>query len=702
MSGSEKALQEFLSEAQEIVETYNRALLRLEDRASGRFDPDALNDAFRAVHSLKGLSGLFAMGRMTALSHNLENLLDALRLGKVELSPEVLDLVFETVEQFGRLVAEARAGGGQGESAEGAAVDRLVHRIDRVVGGEQPVAVAARSDEPWGGYELDASLISVLTEYEEHRLRENIKSGRALYRIHAAFDLMTIDKGLEDLKTRLKTVGEVITYLPSSESRDDQKLDLDVIVGSGEPRAAVEQALAGVEVVLRDVPRGEPRSAAPRRDGPAAAGVPAPLPGDAGLAQDRHDELEERSVSLRSMSQTVRVDIRKLDHLLNVVGELGLVRAGIQTVLDELKQDRGRTDLARILHREARSLGRKLDELQAGILEVRMVPLGQVFEKLSRIVRKLSRDAGKEIRFVISGAETELDKLIVEELSDPLMHIIRNAIDHAIESPAVRAAAGKPPSGTIAVTAAQRGNHVMIEVEDDGAGIDEQKLIRRAIEAGHLDETGARELTRRDAYNLMFVPGLSTKDAADELSGRGVGMDVVKTNISRLSGIIDVESEPGQGTRLTITLPITLAIIQALVVRVAGRTYALPLSSVLESLLLAPEVVRTVERCEVIDLRGATLPTLRLEEAFSLARDKPLEENEKLYVVVVGIAQHRIGLIVDELVGQQDIVIKSLGRALEGIPGVAGATELGNQQTVLVLDVAALVEETLHQTVEAA
>ena len=405
--------------------------------------------------------------------------------------------------------------------------------------------------------------------------------------------------------------------------------------------------------------------------------------------------------TLRSASQTVRVDIRKLDYLLNVVGELALVRAGVQAVLDELKSDHTRTDLARSLHREVRNLGRKLDELQSGILEVRMVPLGQVFEKLSRVVRKISRDAAKEIRFVISGAETELDKLIVEELSDPLMHVIRNCVDHGIESAAMRAAAGKPEAGTIAVAASQRGNHVVISIEDDGGGIDTTKLVRKAIERGYIDEAQARELGRRELYNLMFLAGVSTKDVADEISGRGVGMDVVKTNIARLSGIIDVESDPGHGTQIMITLPITLAIIQALVIRAAGRTYAVPLNAVLESLLITPDDVGTVERREVYSLRDkTTLPLLRIEDAFRLTREGP--RPRKLYVVVVGMAQHRIGLVVDELVGQQDIVIKSLGKALDGVPGVAGATELGNQQTVLVLDVAALVEETLQGSMEAA
>jgi two-component system chemotaxis sensor kinase CheA len=390
---------------------------------------------------------------------------------------------------------------------------------------------------------------------------------------------------------------------------------------------------------------------------------------------------------------------------MNVVGELQLTRAGINSILDRLKGDPTQAEASRNLHRESRALERKVAELQAGILEVRMVPLGQVLDKLSRVVRKISRESQKEIRFLISGADTELDKLIVEELSDPLMHIIRNSIDHGIENAAARAAAGKPETGTIALSAYHRGNHVVIDIEDDGAGIDEEKLVKAAVTHGQLGAEQAAEMSRREIHNLIFLPGVSTKDKADEVSGRGVGMDVVKTNIARLSGIIDLWSEQGQGTKISITLPITLAIIPALVIRAAGRTYAIPLNSVLESVLIDPRELKTIERREVYSLRGQTLPLLRLEDVFHLkAQGAPAggahaalgpPTPPRQYIVVVGLAQHRLGLVADELTGQQDIVIKSLGRVLAEVPGIAGATELGGQQTVLVLDVAALVEETV-------
>src|SRR5262249_30959664 len=323
---------------------------------------------------------------------------------------------------------------------------------------------------------------------------------------------------------------------------------------------------------------------------PSVPAVPAPAPSPPALQPTRPSGIEVQGAeggdaSLRSaVSQTVRVDIRKLDHLMNVVGELALARAGIIGILDEIRGRRDMADVARRLVRESRTLERKLNELQAGILEVRMVPLGQIFDRLSRVVRRISREAGKDVRLTISGAETELDKLIVEELSDPLMHIIRNAIDHGIEPAVKRRGAGKPEVGTIAINAEQKGNHVVIDVRDDGAGIDEARILQTALARGLVEPSQVSEITRRELLNMVFLPGFSTREKATELSGRGVGMDVVKTNIAKLSGIIDLASTPGHGTQITITLPITLAIIQALIIKSAGRTYAVPLNSVLESL----------------------------------------------------------------------------------------------------------------------
>jgi two-component system chemotaxis sensor kinase CheA len=321
-----------------------------------------------------------------------------------------------------------------------------------------------------------------------------------------------------------------------------------------------------------------------------------------------------------------------------------------------------------------------------------MVPLGQVFDKLARIVRQISREHDKQVNLVITGAETEIDKLIVEELSDPLMHMMRNAIDHGIEGRDERMRVGKPPVGTIALNAFQKGNHVLLEVEDDGAGMDPQIILRSAVRLGIVTTEEAQAMTPREILAFVFTPGFTTKSDVTNLSGRGVGMDIVKTNISALGGIVDISSEVGIGTKITITLPITLAIISVLVLEVSGRTYCMPLASVEEAIVLDEAHVRLVEGREVMTVRGATLPICRLWRMFG---HNPPPSGSRSYVVIGRVGNRRLGFVVDKLVGQQDIVIKALGKSLKNVRGFAGATDLGDQRVGLVLDTAALLDEVL-------
>jgi two-component system, chemotaxis family, sensor kinase CheA len=435
--------------------------------------------------------------------------------------------------------------------------------------------------------------------------------------------------------------------------------------------------------------RAEPASA----ETDAAPETPAPrfevgarkVPTKAGSA-----EATSSAAAASSAQATIRVNIDRLDGLMNLVGELVLVKSTLHAVGEQLKAQRTDAGLAAELVQANRTLERRLAELQAGILEVRMVPLEQIFEKLARMVRKIARELGKEIDLAVEGGDVELDKLIVEDLSDPLMHLIRNAIDHGIEAPEVRARLGKPRAGRVRLGAAQKGNHVEIVVEDDGAGIDADRIREVAIQRGVASPEAVREMSRRELMNLIFVAGFSTAREVTPLSGRGVGMDVVKNNIANLSGIIDLQSERGHGTRFEITLPVTLAIVRALVVVVSSRTYAVPLNSVLEIVEVRGRDVRTVSTREVISLRGATLPLVRLARFFDLAGARA---PDRFFVVVVGLAQERLGIAVDELVGQQDVVVKPLGAQLRGIRGIAGATDLGSRRTVLVLDVGAIVED---------
>jgi two-component system chemotaxis sensor kinase CheA len=691
---TDKARDEFFSEAQEIIETLSRNLLALDSASKqGASDPSLINEAFRAVHTLKGLAGLFGAVRLGLLSHRLEDLLDSLRLGRMQLGADVLDVLFSSVDAYNK-VLELEKSGRDEDLPEVAA---LLVSLDRLGAG------VVNDSSPVSDYEFDAGMLAVLTEYEEHRLKANIEQKMSLYRLRVQFDLATIDRALELIKDRARRHGEIITYLPTGETTSADSIELDLLMASRDSLATLIGTLGADNVVIEEIPRRRrSHEAGPPRASMVEAGSLA-LPSlglhqgndsaPAGARESDRSGALEKDRSLRSLTQTVRVDIRKLDHLMNIVGELAIVRGALARLSERVRND-GQRQLGTELMRLHRNFDRRLSEMQDGILEVRMVPLGQVFERLARVVRQISRELDKEIRLVITGAETEIDKLIVEELSDPLMHMIRNAIDHGIESADRRAEVGKPAAGTIALNAYQKGNHVMIEVEDDGRGIDERALVEKAVQLGKLERGEVGELAREEVLGLIFLPGLSTRSTADDVSGRGVGMDIVKTNIGKLGGVIDVHSEPGIGTKMTITLPITLAIVSALIVRAEGQVFALPLASVSEALSLDEGSVKALDGREVVTLRGSTLPLCRLSRLLSLDPD-PAAASRHGFVVVIALGNRRLGLVVDHLFGQQDIVIKPLGRSLHAVRGFAGATELGDQRVGLVLDAAALIEEVL-------
>jgi len=684
-NGDARLQGEFAAEAQEIIEAFSRALLDADaSLKEGQAPlPETVNEAFRATHTLKGLSSLFGQGQVSGLAHNLEEILDGVRMGRLALSANVLDVLFDAVDLLGVLVTEP-------DAVDLLQLEGFERRLAGLLAPEpEPIDLGAALQR----LNVNPELLGTLTEYEEHRLHENVQQGRQLFLVHGEFDVITIDAELEELRTRLKSLGEVITCLPSDDEAGEDRIGLDLMlatsVGGGEVRRVAESLGSRATELGQEPGTSTPVPSAGSRPTDTA---PTPTP----QGRPAAPSLESPRESLRSASQTVRVNIDKLDRLMNTVGELTLVRNELRELLKELQREAAvDPGLPRRFVREMRTFQRRLDEMQRGILEVRMVPLSQVFEKLARVVRRLSREFEKQISFYVSGGETEIDKLIVEELSDPLMHIIRNSIDHGVEDPITRAAAGKPSEGMVALRAFPRGNHVVIEVEDDGAGIDPDLILHKAIERGFLTPEAAVEMTRREILNLIFLPGFTTRNEVGEISGRGVGMDVVKHNLANLSGLIDVHSELGLGTRFTLTLPITLAIIRSLIVAISDQTYAIPLSTVLEIFPIRRAHVSTIEGREVVTLRGATLPLLRLEPVFGLApRIVPADEEAgREYIVVVGMAQHRVGLVVNELAGQQDIVIKSLGKSLSGVPGIAGATELGGRRTVLVLDIASLVDE---------
>ncbi|HEX4337532.1 MAG TPA: chemotaxis protein CheA [Polyangiaceae bacterium] len=687
--GVDKAREEFFSEAGELVEALSRNLLALDAALRNKQeDPALVNEAFRAVHTLKGLAGLFGAKRVGTLSHKLEDVLDSLRLGRLALTENVLDLLFRAVELYNEALTVERARSDDPLPA----IDGLIDEFARL-GNEGPSGAS-----PLSRFELDQAMLAVLTEYEEHRLKTCVEQGLLLYRVRVDFALATIDRALEDIKARAKVHGEVITYLPTGASTGADTIELDLLLASASSLAALEASLGTNGALIEAIRLRRPETAAAAAEhGSGSAAIPSLPAPPAGLSLSERapDAAEPGAAAHRQSVQTVRVDIRKLDALMNVVGELAIVKNALARLGERIRAEGGR-QLGSELHSIQRSFDRRLGEMQNGILEVRMVPLGQVFDRLARVVRQIGREMGKDIRLVITGAETEIDKLIVEELSDPLMHVVRNAIDHGIEVAEERIRVGKPLAGTIALNAFQKGNHVVIEVEDDGHGIDEVAIVERAVEIGKVHRDEVQTLARSEVLNLIFLPGLSTRREASDYSGRGVGMDVVKTNISKLGGVIDLHSESEIGTKLTITLPVTLAIVSALLVRIVGRVFAMPLTSVAEAITLDETQVRVLDGREVMTLRGVTLPICRLGRVFGLAPLPGAVIPKRQYVVVATLGSRRLGFAVDDLQGQQDIVIKPLGKSLSGVRGFSGATELGDQRVALVLDPAALIEEMLR------
>ncbi|UCH30216.1 MAG: chemotaxis protein CheA [Myxococcales bacterium] len=666
--------QEFLAEAQELVEALSRDLLLLDEahQRDERIDPALINEIFRSVHTLKGIAGMFGYKHVGAVAHALEDLLDDLRLGRAVLGPELLDVLFDSVERFQQLLVLEDPQ----SPAEDASVQSFITAI-RSIG----MAPEAEVGDPLDKYSIDPAVLSVLTEYEEHRLRACIREGLRLYRLRAAFDLTAIDDSIESLRDDVQDDAEIITYLPSMEGGNEDTIELVVLLASGIPELELKQQFEARYGIIEAI---EERTHLPTLP-PQRTSIPA-----AATSMRAQPEDEPSQASARSVADSVRVDIRKLDHLMNVVGELALLRSAVNRIVDRLQDDSVHRQPMMDLDRIGRSFERQLSELRTGILDVRMVPLGQVFNKLARIVRQAAREHDKQVRLVVTGADTEVDKLIVEELTDPLMHLIRNAIDHGIEPAHDRELADKRPEGTLALNAYHKGSNVVIEVEDDGGGMDAHGLRDTAVARGLLAADAGHELSRQEMLNLVFLPGLTTSSQITDMSGRGVGMDVVKTNILGMGGMIAIASEQDIGTKITITLPITLAIIRALIVTVASRTFALPITAVREAIPYVPSEVRTIQGREVLTLRGETLAICDLARLFGFRESS---QREGRFVVVGSMGNRELGFVVDGLIGQEDVIIKSLGKSLSSVRGFSGATDLGDQKVALVLDAPALFTE---------
>jgi two-component system chemotaxis sensor kinase CheA len=658
-----RQLKDFVVEAEEILESLAEDLERAQEQfeTAGKVRPDRLNKIFREMHSLKGVASMFNLERIATLSHDLESLLDKVRLGKAKLDAERFGLLHDSRVALRALVSEA----GQGE--ERTDIGPLLARIS----GEAPAA--AEPPKGAAALKLDEATRKSLTEYEEHRLQENIEEENHIFAIQVGFDFSDFDQRLRALTEQLSESGEVISTLPVMDAASSGGIHFRLLLGT---RKSLEEIAALVAETGGTVEDLLPRA-------PAETAAEAEVTAPAEEAESAETEAEDA----RGLSNTVKVDIEKLDTVMGIVGELNLVKASLEKIAGSLEAVDGERELAVDLFKHVRSMDKKLGDLQRAIIDIRLVPIGQIFNKLNRTARRLARQAGKAIRVELYGGDTELDKMMMDQLVPPLIHLIRNSIDHGLEPPGERRASGKPEEGTLAISAYQKGNSIIIEVTDDGRGLQLEKIRQAAVRKGLVD--AARAFSPEEAMEIIFLPGFSSADKVTEVSGRGVGLDAVKASMDSLKGSIAVWSEPARGTTFQVTLPITLAIIQSLIVGCCDQSFAIPISSVVETFRAMEEEIQRVDQREVFNLRGVTLPLLRLEERFGLKR-AAAREHGRLFVVVARRGEKVAGIVVDDLLGEQETVVHPIGDKFGKVPGVAGATEVGENQVILVIDTVSL------------
>jgi two-component system chemotaxis sensor kinase CheA len=656
MDEFQEILQDFLVESFELVEKLDEDLVELEATPD---DLELLNGIFRVAHTVKGASSFLNFDVLTHLTHHMEDVLNKARHGELLITPDVMDVVLESIDLMKTLLQTIR----DTSSDAGIDVSECVKRLDKVSGGNGEVAHVEATPPPKAPEPV-------------------VEVAPAPAADEPDYDSMDADE----------IEAEIERLLKQRQAEDKAKREAKIAAGESVPSAPpepIEDVPAAVEPPPPPPPPPTPAPVVAAAPAPA----PAPTPRRAAKNEDDEDEPKAGSPAKRApaaVEQTIRVDVKRLDHLMNLIGELVLAKNRLIKINDDVEERYEGEEFLEELNQVVSIVSLVTTDLQIAVMKTRMLPIGKVFNKFPRMIRDLTRELNKKIELEISGEETELDKSIVEEIGDPLVHIIRNSCDHGVEMPSVRAAAGKPETGIIKLKAYNEGNAIVIQIDDDGKGLDTEMLKNKSLEKGIITEKEADSMSEKEAFALIFKPGFSTAASVTNVSGRGVGMDVVKTNIEKLNGIIDIDSELGVGTSMKLKIPLTLAIIQALLVGVQEEYYAIPLASVLETVRISQDEIYTVESRSVMRLRDEVLSLVHIGDIFEV--DRIIDAGEYAYVVVLGLGAQKLGLIVDSLVGQEEIVIKSMGDYLKGIDGIAGATIRGDGGVTLIVDVVALMQ----------
>jgi len=661
----------FIAETDEMLQMLDEQLVQLEQHGPS---PELLQEVFRAAHTIKGSSAAIGHLRMAKLTHAAETLLDKVRHGEIGTTPKLTELLFQALDMLKLLAKEV-------ETLEmtDLDIDGLVSRLEALASAE-PEPVAAEVVRPTAMHVPDGTSHHLVVKFEVAEWAA-VRAFQTLLAIEESGSVLVSNPSraeivAQDVKERLEV------FLRTSRSTDEvrdavmtvpeiQILEL-VDVDEMSPAAAAPPAAVALDTPAADAERPAPEAVAAEADsagGSAAA----------------------KKSGARAGSATVRIDVERLDRLLNLVGELVIDRTRLLGLGKALADELGEHSLLSDITETTFHLGRVTDELQSEVMKSRMLPIGTVFSRFPRVARDLSTRQKKKVELTIEGQDTELDRSVIEEIGDPLVHLLRNAIDHGVESPEDRIAAGKPETAIVRLAAEHVENSIVITVEDNGKGIDPVKIKAKAVEREVITEEAAQRMSDAEAIELIFAPGFSTAAQISDISGRGVGMDIVRTNVERLGGSVEVQSKLGEGSRFYLRLPLTLAIVQALLVRVGGGIYALPLASVTETLRVPISDIQRLQQQEAILLRGRVLPVVRLTHLFQCESESPATARDIL-VVAVKVGERQIGLAVDRLLGEQEVVIKALGDLIGDVPGLSSAAILGDGTVALIVDVPALVQ----------
>jgi len=678
-----KYLDIFIEETKEHLSSLNQCLLQLEQDAG---NIEVLNEIFRAAHTLKGMSGTMGFTRMAKLTHDMENVLQALRNKEIYANTHIIDVLFKCLDALDDYLNNIISSGQEGTNDNSeiiAALNKIISK-DNAESNKASDGNTGNKGQNAGGPNSEHNF----TIYEYNAMEKALEMGLNTYSITVILSKDCILKSARAyiVFNTLEKYSDIIRSVPSIEDIEDEKFEFEfsVLAISKESGEFLEKELTSVSEVekviidnLNDVvantkinEKNELADDSKKDSDSNAVNVQ--------KDQNNQDASSDKTAASKlKTGKTLRIDIERLDTLMNLTGELIITKTRLK--------DLARSGSIEEINDTVEYLERITTKINDAVMKVRMVPLETVFSRFPRMVRDIARDIGKEISLVISGQETEVDKTVIDEIGEPLIHLIRNSADHGIETAEERQKIGKPSEGHIYLRAYQDSNNVVIEVEDDGKGIDTEKIKKKAVEKGFITKEKIEELTESEIIELLFMPSFSTADKITDISGRGVGLDVVKTKIEALGGFVEVTSNRGKGSKFTIRIPLTLAIIQALLVMVGNEKYTIPLASVKQIVNITKDELKVVQKQEVFMLRNSVIPVIRLKKVLGVVSGE--EEKQQCTLVIVKKGEKVYGLMVDSIMGQQEIVQKPLGKLLSGVKTVTGATILGNGDVALILDV---------------